>query len=204
MSRRIASLLLSAFLLSSTSSLTACGDDEQVITSKKPKKKKKKAAKKGDTDDPEESKEPDKPLPQREYEADLFVESQENRDPYRNYAYLFVARIDGPQRVQRKVKAGAYSIDDLKLTGIISRGTRRAMFTDSSGFGWVMYTGDYVGKADVVNVGGSEGRDVEINWRIDRIRPKDIVFIREDAAHPEIPPTTRVVPLYPTGEVEAG
>ncbi len=39
-----------------------------------------------------------------------------------------------------------------------------------------------------------------VNWRIDRIRDSDVVFIREDPSHPEIPPTTRVIALRPLGE----
>jgi len=64
----------------------------------------------------------------------------------------------------------------------------------------VLYTGDYVGKAELISAGGTAGAEVAINWRVDRIRPTDVVFIREDNAHPDIPPTTRVMPLYPVGE----
>ena len=77
------------------------------------------------------------------------------------------------------------------------RGARRVMLVDPSGLGWVLKTGDFVGKAELVTAGGTSGADVAINWRIDRIRSKDVVFIREDAAHPEIPPTTRVMYLRP-------
>ncbi len=40
-----------------------------------------------------------------------------------------------------------------------------------------------------------KGADVAVNWRVDRIREADVVFVREDPSHPEIPPTTRVVSL---------
>src|SRR5690606_18195381 len=103
---------------------------------------------------------------------------------------------------QRKVKAPQFALDELKLTGIIGRGVRAIMLTDPNGFGWMIYPGEYVGKAELVNVGGADGIEVPINWRVDRIRPdkNDVVFIREDATHPDIPPTTRVLPLYPTGD----
>ena len=148
-------------------------------------------------------------LPPQEYGPELFVESEDNRDPFRSYEQLFVVRAGG-RSLQRKVKAAAFSIDQLKLTAVITRGVRRAMFTDPSGFGWVMQAGDYVGSSDLVNVGGTEGREIEINWRIDRIRggtsegSGDVVFIREDPAYPDVPPATRIVPLYPAGPVEPG
>jgi type IV pilus assembly protein PilP len=41
---------------------------------------------------------------------------------------------------------------------------------------------------------------VAINWRVDRIRENDIVFLREDPSHPEIPPTNRVIVLYPSDQ----
>ena len=84
--------------------------------------------------------------------------------------------------------------------GIITRGRASVMLTDPNGYGWVLYTGDFVGKPELISIGGTDGTEVAINWRVDRIRPDDVVFIREDAAHPDIPPTTRVMPLYPAGE----
>jgi len=69
--------------------------------------------------------------------------------------------------------------------------------------GWVAKVGDFVGKSELVHAGGPTGTDVAVNWRVDRIRDGDVVFIREDPSHPEIPPTTRVVALR-TPEEEAG
>ncbi len=136
----------------------------------------------------------------REFTEADFVESDDNRDPFRSFEEMFVRRASGTKTVQRKVKAGSFSLEELKLTAIIGRSVRRVMFTDPSGFGWVLYTGDYVAKPEFVSVGGNDGQEVPLNWRVDRIRKDDVVFIREDASHPEIPPTTRVVPLYPAGE----
>jgi len=137
-------------------------------------------------------------LPLVEFSEADFVESEDSRDPFRDYAYLFVKKTSGDRVVQRKVKASQFALDELKLVGIITRANRRVMLTDPTGYGWVLFTGDYVAKPELVSAGGTDGAEVAINWRIDRIRPKDVVFIREDAAHPEIPPTTRVMPLYPT------
>jgi type IV pilus assembly protein PilP len=58
-------------------------------------------------------------------------------------------------------------------------------------------------RPDVVHVGGPSGHEYEINWRVDRIRDGDVVLIREDPAHREIPPATRVIPLHPEADKEA-
>jgi type IV pilus assembly protein PilP len=136
----------------------------------------------------------------REFTEGDFVESDDNRDPFRSFQGMFIRRATGGKVVQRKVKAGTFTLEELKLTAIIGRSVRSLMLTDPSGFGWVLYTGDYVGKPEFVNIGGTEGQDVPLNWRVDRIRKEDVVFIREDASHPEIPPTTRILPMYPAGD----
>jgi type IV pilus assembly protein PilP len=145
-----------------------------------------------------------KALPIVEYTEASFVESPESRDPFRSFEHVFIKRAEAPRAVQRKVKAGQFALDELKLVGIITRSTRRALLTDPSGFGWVVNVGDFVGRPELVSTGGADGQEVPINWRVDAIRPKDVVFIREDAAHPEIPPTTRFIPLFPAGEGPRG
>ena len=59
----------------------------------------------------------------------------------------------------------------------------------------VRLTAPREGAAEIVHSGGPTGADVAINWRIDRIREGDVVFIREDPSHPEIPTATRVLAL---------
>jgi type IV pilus assembly protein PilP len=141
-----------------------------------------------------------KQLPIVEFTDTDFAESAESRDPFRDYSYLYSRKTRTERVVQRKVKASPFSLGELKLVGIITRGRPSVMLTDPNGFGWVLYTGDFVGKPELVSAGGTDGNEVAINWRVDRIRAKDVVFIREDNAHPDIPPTTRVMPLYPAGE----
>lgn len=141
-----------------------------------------------------------KDMPIVEFTEADFVESEQSRDPFRDYAHLFVEKSDREVQKQRKVKADTFALDELKLVGIITRGRSSVMLTDPNGYGWVLYTGDFVGKPELVSVGGTDGAEVAINWRVDRIRPADVVFIREDTTHPDIPPTTRVMPLYPAGE----
>ena len=139
-------------------------------------------------------------LPAVEFAEADFVESEESRDPFRDYTHMFVRKTTVDNIRQRKVKAEPFALDELKLVGIITRGRHSVMLTDPNGYGWVLYTGDFVGKAELVSAGGTDGTEVAINWRVDRIRNKDVVFIREDNAHPDIPPTTRIMPLYPAGE----
>lgn len=129
-----------------------------------------------------------------------FVESDETRDPFRNFARLFLREAESRQFVQRKVCAVQYALDELRLTGIVTGSSARAMLTDPAGVGWVLRTGDYVGQTELVSTGGSLGADVPMNWRVDRIRAGDVVFLREDAAHPEIPAATRVMRLHPVDE----
>jgi type IV pilus assembly protein PilP len=135
------------------------------------------------------------PLPMREFQERDFAETENSRDPFRSFAGIFVAQAQSRVIVQRKVLVDHYALEELKLVGLVTRVQPRALLTDPNGFGWVAKVGDFVGKAELVHTGGPAGADVAINWRVDRIRESDVVFIREDPSHPEIPPTTRVVSL---------
>ncbi|MFO0665993.1 MAG: pilus assembly protein PilP [Polyangiaceae bacterium] len=133
-----------------------------------------------------------------EFTENDFVENDRSRDPFRSFAAGFVADAKKPSANQRKVTVGEYAIDELKLVGIIMSGDYpRAMLVDPNGKGWTLKRGDYVGKPDVVHVGGSSGTDYQLNWRVDRVRPTDLVLVREDPAQPGVPPATKVIPLHP-------
>jgi len=136
-------------------------------------------------------------------EAD-FVESDDARDPFRDFRHVFLRKDSGDRAVQRNVKAAQYALDELKLVGIITRSTQLVMLQDPTGFAWTVTTGEYVGKTELVRAGGADSQEVAMNWRVDRIRPTDVVFIRDDSAHPDIPPTTRVIPLYPDESTRPG
>jgi type IV pilus assembly protein PilP len=104
---------------------------------------------------------------------------------------------------QRKVELAQYSIDELKLVAIVQGADRpRAMFIDPSGKGTVVYKGTFICRPEVVHIGGSNGPEYQLNWRVDRIRDADVVLIREDPAQPAIPPATRVIPLHPEQDKE--
>jgi type IV pilus assembly protein PilP len=135
------------------------------------------------------------PLPLREFQESDFSETDRSRDPFRSFATAFALQIKGRTTLQRHVLIDRYALDELKLVGVVSRGEPRALLVDPTNLGWVVKVGDFVGKAEIVHSGGPTGTDVAINWRIDRIRAGDVVFLREDPSHPEIPPATRVLAL---------
>jgi type IV pilus assembly protein PilP len=135
-----------------------------------------------------------------EYTENDFVESDHNRDPFRSSAPQSQA-VNKQAMNQRKVELAQYSLDELKLVAIVTGGDQSsAMFVDPSGKGTVVYRGTFVCRPEVVHIGGSNGPEYQLNWRIDRIRDGDVVLIREDPAQPAIPPATRVVPLHPEAD----
>jgi type IV pilus assembly protein PilP len=135
------------------------------------------------------------------YADDDFVELDvQNRDPFRSYARAFKAQAAAP--AQRRVLLPSTSLDEMKLIAIVTGiATPRAMLTDTAQVGHVIRAGDYVGRPEVVQTGGSEGMPVTLNWRVDRIRPGSVVLTREDPSAPDKPPLTRVMPLHEGGEV---
>jgi type IV pilus assembly protein PilP len=141
------------------------------------------------------------PLPKRDFQERDFAESDSNRDPFRSFAADLIAQGKTRISIQRKVLVDRYSLEELKLVGLVLGSPSRALLIDPTGLGWDARVGDFVGKPEMVHSGGPTGTDVPINWRVDRIRPSDVVFIREDPSHPEIPPTTRVIALRALEEV---
>lgn len=142
------------------------------------------------------------PLPRMEFAENDFVESDRNRDPFRSYASMFAPEQNKRvAQTDRQIVLPQYSLDELKLVAIVTGGEYpRAMVLDPGGKGWVLKRGDWVGRPDVVHVGGANGADYQINWRVEKVRDGDIVFTREDPAQPGIPPATRVIALRPDAE----
>jgi type IV pilus assembly protein PilP len=137
-----------------------------------------------------------------EYTENDFVESDRNRDPFRSF--LIQQQPANKEALnQRKVELAQFSIDELKLIAIVQGADQpRAMFLDPSGKGTVVYKGTFICRPEVVHLGGSNGPEYQLNWRVDRIREGDVVLIREDPAQREIPPATRVIPLHPEADKE--
>lgn len=139
-------------------------------------------------------------LPKMEFSENDFAESDRNRDPFRTYLSILGPETKKVAQVQREVILPQFSLDELKLVAIVTGGDYpRAMVVDPSGKGWVIKRGDWVGRPEVVHIGGANGTDYQINWRVERVRDGDIVFTREDPAQPGIPPANRVIALR-TGE----
>jgi type IV pilus assembly protein PilP len=132
-------------------------------------------------------------------EAD-FTESERSRDPFRSYARVFAQETKERVRSQREVVLPEYTLDELRLIGIVTRlQPPKAMLVDPTGKGHVIQRGQFVGRADVVPGAGRTGTTYEVNWRVDRIRDGDVVLVREDPANPDVPTVTRVIPLRPQG-----
>ena len=134
------------------------------------------------------------------YSDDDFAELDiQNRDPFRSFAKAFKAQAAAPS--QRRVLMPSTSLDEMKLIAIVTGiATPRAMLTDTARVGHVIRRGDYIGRPEVVQTGGSEGMPVTLNWRVDRIRAGSVVLTREDPTAPDKPPLTRVMPLHEGGE----
>jgi type IV pilus assembly protein PilP len=134
------------------------------------------------------------------YADEDFVELDiQSRDPFRSYAETFKAQAAAP--AQRRVLMPSTSLDEMKLIAIVTGiTTPRAMLTDTARVGHVVRSGDYIGRPEIVQSGGSEGMPVTLNWRVDRIRPGSVVLTREDPTSPDKPPLTRVMPLHEGGE----
>jgi type IV pilus assembly protein PilP len=143
------------------------------------------------------------PLPKAEFQEEDFAESERSRDPFRAYVDLFVDKADRRSLQRAKVLLEEYSLDDLKLIGVISRIVpAKAMVVDPAGKGHVIERNNLVGRAERVKAGSSND-EFEINWRVDRIRESDVVFVREDPANPDVPSATRIMSMRTAEEVEA-
>ena len=138
------------------------------------------------------------PPPKVDIQETEFAENERSRDPFRSFATKFVDESKGHVHSQREVILGQYALDELKLIGIVTRAEpAKAMLVDPTGKGFVIQRGQFVGRADVVQGAGASGTTYEINWRVDRIRPGDVVLVREDPSNPDVPSATRVIPLRP-------
>jgi type IV pilus assembly protein PilP len=131
-----------------------------------------------------------------DFQESAFVESDRSRDPFRNFANVFVEEARGEVRSQREVVLEQYAIEQLKLVGLVTgMDPPRALLIDPTGVGHMVTRGQYVGRATVVQPSGGVGAAYEVNWRVDRIRDGDVVLVRDDPANPDVPSATRVIPL---------
>jgi type IV pilus assembly protein PilP len=132
-------------------------------------------------------------------------ESERSRDPFRSFAETFVDEARGKVRSQREVMLDEYSLDELKLVGIVlGADPPVVLLVDPSGKGHTIRRGQFVGRAEIVQSGGQSGAAYEVNWRLETIRDGDIVFVREDPQNPDVPSATKVIPLRPEGSSASG
>ena len=139
-------------------------------------------------------------LPIADIQETDFTESDRSRDPFRSYENYFVAEAKSRVASQREVLLDQYSLDKLRLIGIVQRANPPvAMLVDPTGKGHTIHRGQFVGQAEVVQSSGRHGAEYEINWRVERIRDSDVVFVREDPQNPDVPTATKVLSLHPEG-----
>ncbi len=139
--------------------------------------------------------------PRLSFKESEFMESAKSRDPFRSFSTLFAEEARSEGKRQRPIVLEQYTIDELKLIGIVTRiHPAKAMLEDPTGMGHVIQRGQLVGRPETVHAGATSGQTYQVPWRVDRIRKNDVVFVREDPENPDVPATTRVVPLRPETE----
>lgn len=132
-----------------------------------------------------------------EFQETDFSENERSRDPFRSFARTFADEARSKVKSQREVVLDQYSVDELKLVGLVTRiQPERALVVDPTGKGHILQRGQFVGRSEVVQ-GGTSGATYEINWRVERIRDSDVVLVRDDPTNPDVPSATRIIPLRP-------
>ncbi len=129
-----------------------------------------------------------------------FTESDSSRDPFHPFAQVVKPTGDTKVVPQYQVVLEKYAIDELKLVAIVNAGDGyRAMFVDPSGKGHVVTRGMHLGRGEVVKLGPGATSSYPLYWKVDRIKPSDVVLVREDTLHPDVAPTYREIPLHVEG-----
>ena len=192
--RRLYSVALAAVAL--VLAVVACGGGGKKAAASKPAKSKPSAS----VEAPPDAGVDAAPLPEPDFQEQEFGESDRSRDPFRSYEEFFVAQAKGKVRSQRAVVLEQYSLDELKLVGIVQHANpTMAMLVDPTGKGHTIKRGQFVGRSEVVHGSGQRGASYELNWRVEAIREGDVVFVREDPANPDVPSATKVIALRPEG-----
>ncbi len=130
-----------------------------------------------------------------EFNETDFTEGDRSRDPFRSFA---AAAATNTRAVinQRNVLFAEYALDDMRLIAIVQGGEAMAMLVDPKGKGTTVRRGDFVGRSEIARTGGVGSTEYQVNWRVDRIRASDVVFVREDPAQPTAAPVTRVLTIH--------
>lgn len=183
------------YVLVGCAALVGCGSRPTTTSASEAKVERKPAAEAG-----LDAAAPDGGTQIQQLDESELVEGERSRDPFRSYAQLFAEEVRRGPGSQRKVVLNEYSLDELRLIGIVRSGNvSLAMLVDPKGKGYTVRRGQFVGRAEVVQGSGQGSTAYEINWRVDRIREGDVVFIREDPRHPDVPTASKVLALRPEG-----
>ena len=141
------------------------------------------------------------PLPAPNFVEADFTESDSSRDPFHDFAKLFVPVAASANVPQYPVILDKFGIEQLKLVAIVQAGDGiRAMFVDPNGKGWVVTRGMHVGRGEMVRLGTGVTSTYPLYWKVDRIKPDSVVLVREDTLHPEVAPTYREIFLHTDSE----
>lgn len=183
----------------------ACGDDPPAAPppaapaeqgGEQPRQTPKKAAGSASAAEPEGL----PPLPVIDFQERDFQESASNRDPFKDFSEPFALPTPNePQKEKQDVLVNKYSLEELKIVGIITGSAPRVLVEDPTKLGWVLRVGDFVGREEGVR--GGQGTTIPTRWRLDRIRENDVVFIRE-SPDPSTPATTRVLSMRSQEELK--
>ncbi len=131
-----------------------------------------------------------------------FLDSDANRDPFRTFSDEMASQVRAVP--QRSVVMPETSVEEMRLLAIVTGiSPPRVMLTDNTGVGHVVRRGDYLGRAEVVQVGGADGVPVTLNWRVSQIQQNEVTLTREDPTAPERPPLTRRIVMHELDETVA-
>jgi Tfp pilus assembly protein PilP len=132
-----------------------------------------------------------------------FIESGKHRDPFRPFLDVIMQQDEATKGVQREIKLKEYDVAELRLIAIITNiGDPRGMVVTPNGEGFVLKTGDYVGKADWIDRGGTGGEKIQVNWKVSRIHgsgkeeERGLYLVRDDPTT-KATDVTRFMPLHP-------
>ncbi len=126
-----------------------------------------------------------------------FTESDTSRDPFHVFVQAVKPTVESKLAPQYTVLLEKYSVDELKLVAIISSGEGpRAMFIDPTGKGHTVMRGLHIGRGELVKLGAGAISSYPLHWKVDRIKPNEVVLVREDTLHPEVQPTYREIFLH--------
>lgn len=128
-----------------------------------------------------------------------FIESPTRRDPFRSFLLPLTSQQTFSATPQILSLLDQYQIDELKLVAIVSgsgaaAGSPMAMVEDPTGVGHIIRRGNYVGKGETVRR-VSSGEEIQIFWKVARIRDDAIVFEREDPFAATEATVTKILPL---------